>query len=149
MVSSRPRPQVTPGKDPVPILQEAGWAPGPVWTGGKSRPHRDSIPDHPARSQSLYRLSYPAHPDTVSSFIYRLVPFTNFTRCCTSTIALQRKCVCLLHLAYSDFTFYISLPQNGLDRIFRMFFEDNGQTLFQESVTYGICKPPCAIILVA
>ena len=22
-------------KDPVPILQEAGWAPGPVWKGGK------------------------------------------------------------------------------------------------------------------
>ena len=39
-----------PGKDTVPILQEAGWAPGPVWTGGKSRPHRDSIPDRPARS---------------------------------------------------------------------------------------------------
>jgi len=37
-------------------LQEAGWAPWPVWTGGKSRPHRDSIPDRPARSQSLYRL---------------------------------------------------------------------------------------------
>ena len=33
----------------------------PVWTGGKSRPHRDSIPERPARSQSLYRLSYPAH----------------------------------------------------------------------------------------
>ena len=28
---------------------------------GKSRPHRDSIPDRPARSQSLYRLSYAAH----------------------------------------------------------------------------------------
>jgi len=41
-------------KDPVPILQEAGWAPEPVWTGGKSRSHRDSIPDRPARSQSLY-----------------------------------------------------------------------------------------------
>jgi len=39
-----------PGKNPVPILQEAGWAPGPVWMGGKSRPHRDSIPDRPARS---------------------------------------------------------------------------------------------------
>ena len=24
---------------PVPILQEAGWDPGPVWTGGKPRPH--------------------------------------------------------------------------------------------------------------
>ena len=54
-------PHFAPGKDPVPILQEAGWTPGPVWTGGKSRPHRDSIPDRPARSQSLYRLSYPAH----------------------------------------------------------------------------------------
>ena len=61
VVSSTPRPHFTPGKDPVPILQEAGWAPGPAWTGGKSRPHRDSIPGRPARSQSLYRLSYPAH----------------------------------------------------------------------------------------
>jgi len=50
VVSSKPRPHFTPGKDPVPILQEAGWAPGPVWAGGKSRPHRDSIPDRPARS---------------------------------------------------------------------------------------------------
>ena len=61
MVSSTPWPHFTPGKDPVPILQEAGWAPGLVWMGGKSRPHRDSIPDRPARSQPLYRLSYPAH----------------------------------------------------------------------------------------
>ena len=50
MVSSTPRPHFTPGKDPVPIVQEVGWAPGPVWTGGKSRPHRDSIPDRPVRS---------------------------------------------------------------------------------------------------
>jgi len=51
VVSSTPRPHFSAGKDPVPILQEAGWATGPVWTGGKSRPHRDSIPDRPARSQ--------------------------------------------------------------------------------------------------
>ena len=25
-----------PGKEPVPILQEAGWAPGPVWTGAEN-----------------------------------------------------------------------------------------------------------------
>ena len=61
VVSSTPRPHFTSGKDLVPILQKAEWAPGPIWTGGKSRPHRDSIPDRPARSQSLYRLSYPAH----------------------------------------------------------------------------------------
>jgi len=39
VVSSTPRPQFTPGKEPVPIVQEAGWAPEPVWTGGKSRPY--------------------------------------------------------------------------------------------------------------
>ena len=37
-------------KDQVPILQEAGWAPGPVWTRGKYLPHLNSIPDRPARS---------------------------------------------------------------------------------------------------
>ena len=61
VVSSMLRPHFTPGKDPVPILQEAEWAPRPVWMGGKSRPHRDSIPGRPAHSQSLYWLSYPAH----------------------------------------------------------------------------------------
>jgi len=61
VVSSTSRPHFTSGKDPVPIVQGAGWAPGQVWTAGKSRPHRDSIPDPPARGQSLYRLSYPAH----------------------------------------------------------------------------------------
>ena len=69
VVSSKPRPHFNTGKDPVPILQEAGWSPGPVWTGGKSRPHLDSIPDRPARSQSLYRLSYPAYTCWVSKEI--------------------------------------------------------------------------------
>ena len=33
------------GKDQVPIVQEAVWAPGPVWTGAENlAPHRDSIP---------------------------------------------------------------------------------------------------------
>ena len=54
-----PRPHFTPGKDPVPIVQEAGWAPGSVWTAAENlAPHRHSTPDRPARSQSLYRLSY-------------------------------------------------------------------------------------------
>jgi len=37
--AARPGRTLPPGKDPVPILQEAGWAPGPVWMGGKSRPN--------------------------------------------------------------------------------------------------------------
>ena len=50
VISSTPRPHFTLGKDLVPVLHKAGWAPGPVWTGGKSRPNRDSIPDRPARN---------------------------------------------------------------------------------------------------
>jgi len=46
----------TPGKDQVPIVQEAGSAPGPVWTGGNPRPHRYSIPDRPAHSQSINKV---------------------------------------------------------------------------------------------
>jgi hypothetical protein len=26
----------TPGKDPVHVVQEAGWAPGPLWTGAQN-----------------------------------------------------------------------------------------------------------------
>ena len=35
-ISVTPRPLLTPGKDPVPIVQEAAWAPGPVWTGAET-----------------------------------------------------------------------------------------------------------------
>ena len=61
-VGVTPRPLFTPGKDPVPIVQGAWWAPGPVWTGAEILAYigfRSS--DRPARSQSLYRLNYPAH----------------------------------------------------------------------------------------
>ena len=69
MVSSTPRPHFTLGKDPVSILQEAGWAPGPVWTGGKSRPHRDSIPDRPARSSVAIPTELPGpHLQSCKSF---------------------------------------------------------------------------------
>jgi len=37
-VSVTLRPLFIPGKDRVPIVQEAGWAPGPVWTGAENLP---------------------------------------------------------------------------------------------------------------
>jgi hypothetical protein len=61
-VSSTPRPLSTPRKDPVRIVQEDGWAPGPVWTGAENLATTGiRSPDRPARGQSLYRLRYPAH----------------------------------------------------------------------------------------
>jgi len=60
-----------PGKDSVPIVQEAGWAPGPVWTGVENlAPTGIRSPDHPAHSELLYRLSYPG--PRVCSFEYNL-----------------------------------------------------------------------------
>ena len=48
-----------PRKDPVPIVQEAGLAPGPVWTVAENLALTGiRYPDRPARSESLYRLSY-------------------------------------------------------------------------------------------
>ena len=94
-VSVTPRPLFTPGKDPVPIVQEAVWAPGPVWTGRKSRPHRDSIPDTPPRGKSLYRLSYWVHlsplgtqlfkfyTDTISDFRDQEFDLLKFCWCAT------------------------------------------------------------------
>jgi hypothetical protein len=58
-----------PGNDPVPIVQEAGWAPGPVWTGAENlAPTGIRSPDRPDRSESLYRLSYRGPPQTISSY---------------------------------------------------------------------------------
>jgi len=51
--------RLAPGKDPVPILQETGWAPGPVWTGGKSRRLPTGIRSQTV--QTIHRMSYPAH----------------------------------------------------------------------------------------
>ena len=59
---STPRPgRFTPGKDPVPVILEAGWAPGPVWTDAENLalPTATRSLDRPCRSESLYRLSYP------------------------------------------------------------------------------------------
>jgi hypothetical protein len=41
----------TPGKEPVPIAQEAGWAPRPVWIGAENFVQTGiRSPDLPARS---------------------------------------------------------------------------------------------------
>jgi len=79
-----PRPLLTPKKDPVPIVQEAGWAPGAVWTGAENLvPTEIQSSDRPVRSQSLYRLRYPAHVvmytllyTIVSMYIYIVVIHT-------------------------------------------------------------------------
>jgi len=51
-VSVTSRPKITPGKDPVPTVQEVGWASRPVWTSAENfAPTGIRSPDRPARRQ--------------------------------------------------------------------------------------------------
>ena len=61
VVSVTPRPYFTPRKGPVPIVQEARWAPGPVWRAENLAPPGFDPRTVQPVAQSLYRLSYPAH----------------------------------------------------------------------------------------
>ena len=55
VVSVMPRTLFTPGKVPVPIVQEAGWAPRMVWTGAENLAITGiRSPDRPARNQSAW-----------------------------------------------------------------------------------------------
>ena len=59
MVNVTPRSLYLRERDPVHIVQEAGRAPGQVWTNAENlAPIGIRFPDRPAGSESLYRLSY-------------------------------------------------------------------------------------------
>ena len=78
VVGQRHAPAALPAwKDPVPIVQETGWATGAGLDGcGKSRPPTEfRSPDRPARSESLYRLRYPGPRiyAYIYLYLYRLV----------------------------------------------------------------------------
>jgi len=60
MVNTTPGASYLQERDPVFIVGEAEWAPGPVWTGGEHFAATGiRSPERPARSETLYRLSYP------------------------------------------------------------------------------------------
>ena len=59
--AARPDRTLLPGKARYTFYRRPGGPQGRSGRAGKSRHHRDSIPDRPARSESLYRLSYRTH----------------------------------------------------------------------------------------
>jgi hypothetical protein len=81
---SAPRPgRFTPRKDPVPIVQETGWAPGLVWMCAKNcTPNGIRSLDRPAHSQTLCRLSYLAHIMTIVQNGISAVSTRHQHKCC-------------------------------------------------------------------
>jgi len=57
--AARPGRTLPPGKTRCPLYRRLGGPQGRSGRAENSHPHGDSIPDRPAYSQSLYRLSYP------------------------------------------------------------------------------------------
>jgi hypothetical protein len=59
LTSAKPRPLYTQERDPVPIVQEDEWAPGPVWKDEENLdPTGIPSPNRHARRQSLYQPRY-------------------------------------------------------------------------------------------
>jgi hypothetical protein len=72
-------------RDPVPIVQEAGWVPGPVWMAAENlAPNRIQSLDRPAHSELLCRLRYPStHLTHVSCYFKTIFNLKNFSFCVT------------------------------------------------------------------
>ena len=66
-----PRPLFTSEKDPVPIVQEAGWAPGPVWTGAENLSPQPGFDPRTVRPVASRYTDYAARP-TNRHTVYRL-----------------------------------------------------------------------------
>jgi hypothetical protein len=73
--ASRPGRSLPPGKTRYPLHRRLGGSRVGLDRRGKSRSHRDSIPDRPSRSQSVYRLSYRAHHHSRPNTKFRMYKF--------------------------------------------------------------------------
>ena len=74
-VSVTPRQDLTPGKEPVPLVQEAGWASGPVWIGAENLAPQGFDPRTVQPIGSSYT-DYATRPTFYFIYIYIYILFT-------------------------------------------------------------------------
>ena len=88
VVNATPRPLYS-EIDPVSIVKDAGCDPGPVWVGSTNlAPTGNRSPGFPARSESLYQLSYPS---PCSPYAYTIPAANSLTR--LETVFVERLLV--------------------------------------------------------
>jgi len=69
--------------DPIPIVQQAGWVPGPIWTSAENLTSTGiGSLDRPVRSELLYQLQY-SGPLTVIlySLKFLVLPYYYLGKC--------------------------------------------------------------------
>jgi len=65
-----------PGRDPVPIAQEAGWAPGPIWTGAENIVSTEILSPH----RLAHRSSIIVQPIASSYTVYNILDHNTETK---------------------------------------------------------------------
>ena len=75
MINATPRPLYPRERDPVPIVQEAGWAAGPIWTGAENAPP----PGFDPRSAKLVASRYTDYAIPANTFVYVCVYIYTYT----------------------------------------------------------------------
>jgi hypothetical protein len=116
---------------PVPILQEVGRSPGPVWEGVEMKmffaPSGIWNPNRPARSESLYRLRCPGLQKNV---------LTCLPSCCLRVSPFQSDflyCIMYVYLAYTLLIFSVMISINVLHT-------DCRHSNFKISCLFVLCK---------
>ena len=128
-----------PTRDAVPIVQEAVWTPGPVWTFAEIL-GRTGIrsSDRPARNESLYRLRYPGTCTflmDVNKFIFTLLLWNRMMFVSKGT--LERRCVLRrgkLHLQsyYNWYSVFCEVWSESVDSIWLNTAQSVGSTTIDE-----------------
>jgi hypothetical protein len=101
---STPRPgRFSPGKNPVLIVQEALWAPWPVWTGAENpAPTGIWFLDRPARSESLYRLSYPGSHLKIGYRVQSPIGILRYFFIWQTSVATSCRLACIIVIHPAD-----------------------------------------------
>jgi hypothetical protein len=78
-----PRPLFVSGKDPVPTVQEAGWAPGPVWTGAENLASPPAFDPRTVRPIASRYSDYTTRPFNVVRTRRNIILYWHYLVCCT------------------------------------------------------------------
>lgn len=125
----------TPGNDPVPILQEAG----PVWTGAENvTPTGILSPNHPACSESVYRL--------LSSWPTKYMPTARGIPQAVTHLSTNHARGCLTWYGHWHYgpqrRLYVRIGKNPLGLILNFCNSKTKFSLWYQTVFMCMCTPP-------